>query len=164
MKQSFETNPTLATYMAMAEPEQQMHEVEYTFDPVLVNMRDNDNEELQTASKDELPSEDPNAREHADERKIGVSLFGYELALEGHSGAWNWDETLVLRATWFGAFGLAGLTLFIVLLWQFLGPVSVGWTVSSFVLALVSSWLLGAHFILSSPSKGKKKNPQLPTS
>ncbi len=133
-----------------------MAEPNTSCDPVLVNMRDNDIENLQTASKDELPSEDPNAREHADERKIGVSLFGYKLTLAGCSDAWNWDEKLAQRVTWFGAFGLACLTILIVLLSQFLGPVNIRWTVSSFVLALVFSWLLGAYFIFSSPSKGNK--------
>ncbi len=124
--------------------------------PVLVNMRDNDDEELQTSSKDKLPSEDPSVRENADERKIRISLFGYKLTLAGFSGAWNWDEQLAQKVTWFGAFGLACLALFIVLLSQFLGPVNVGWMVSSFVLALVFCWLLGAHFIFLSPFKGNK--------
>ncbi len=140
----------------MAEPEQQMHQLEFSCDPVLDNMRDKEIEELQTASKDELPSEDLSAREHANERKILVSLFGYEL---------NWDEKLALRVTWYSAFGLAGLALHAVLFWQFLflGLEDDRWMISSFLLALASFWLLGAHFIFSFPSEGKKMKTKPPT-
>ncbi len=125
-----------------------VQETEYSFDHA-VN-RQQDEEHLNNSSR--------NSGGPASDRKIDVSLFGYDVSLVGlRRGGEDCCtiSTLSRAIIRFCSFGLIGVTLLIVLLWQLLGPLEVGWLVASSILALLSSWLWGAHSILSSPSNSE---------
>ncbi len=138
-----------------------MSEVEYSFNPdrgtIIVNSHEEEDEDQQETTPREASSH-PTTTDN-NNNKIGASLFGYKVSLAGCNGIANCSKTQALKIIWVSAVGSVGVTLLVVLLWQSLGPLQVGWLVMSSILALLSSWLWGTYIILASASNGTSKHP-----